>query len=310
MKSRSLCLLPVLVVLGSANKNADDPVLVVDNTETAKPLVLRVEFKTDFKVNGKPAVAYPLNLLVVAPDGHEAFFSNADGTLKDGTARVSAPQRGTYRVYQSSVESLQASRKRVVEGEKVRFSLKTSHFGEGREAAFTVCRESSLCWDGDAASVIAQGRVALRGGVAVFEWAYAQPLGEDPGGGFMAIASLAGAEAMTPEAVHIDRFPLADVRGVRQLLKAQRYYRGNVLDADEKPFKAALVAFQSETKPCDHGIMPSGEFASDDPEKCHYLTCADGGLAAVPQGERGILGPVTRKMLTCIGDDHGWRNGK
>jgi hypothetical protein len=105
----------------------------------------------------------------------------------------------------------------------------------------------------------------------------------------------------TDRSVNIEAFPLEDVRGVRQLLKVLRYYQGSTLAADERPFTAALSRFQSENSPCMYGVMTKTDFVG-----CLVITCGVGGLKKTPPEELGLMGPVTRKVISCVAGAKQW----
>jgi hypothetical protein len=271
----------------------DVPLLEVRNDDLTKPLVLHVSFGTG------AAASYPTRVLVVKPDGSSELFSDLRGTLKDGTLTVARPQAGTYRVYEARIVGLKADRDHAHEGEVIRFTLKTIHFPEGKSVEFFVCREGNPCGP-DEHTAVARGQATLHSDLAIFDWAYSQPVGDDPRGSFMAYAFM-GDGWEDRDGVKIEAFSLDDVRGVRQLMKAGGYYQGSVFEKDERPFKAALSRFQSENSPCMYGVATRTNFLG-----CHVITCGVGGLEKTPPEELGLIGSVTRKMLYCVASDKAW----
>jgi hypothetical protein len=284
--------LTLFAVLSGCGRK-DPPLLEVRNDDVTKPLVLHVSF------GGAGRATYPTRALVVEPNGSSELFSELRGTLTDGTLTVARPQVGTYRVYESRIVGLTSDRDHAREGELIRFTLKTVHFPEGKRVEFFVCHDGNPCGP-DEKTAVARGETALHGDRAIFDWAYSQPVGDDPRGTFMAYAFM-GEGWEDRDSVKIEAFPLDDVRGVRQLMKARGYYQGNVFATDEGPFRAALSRFQSENSPCTYGVATRTDFVG-----CHVITCGVGGLEKTPPEELGLIGPVTRKMLYCVAGDNAW----
>jgi hypothetical protein len=239
--------------------------------------------------DGKPVMASPRDVLVLGPRRTARIFSVDD----KGHLRIGRALRGRYVVYMADVEKLSASASSVVEGQDVVFTATTRNFPDGTPVEYQVCKEN------DASSSASPPASALtttvRGNRATFHWSYKQPLRRWPGNAYVATAWIRDVSAET-EPIQVRPFPLADLRGIEQLLLANGYDNGGVRSVvlDEATQKA-LAAFQIDKPPCEFGITGDTENYP-----CGVYLCDAGGPKEYPASERGNLGPMTRRALACL----------
>lgn len=126
-------------------------------------------------------------------------------------------------------------------GESVELAVLSDGFPDGTKGTFEVRHVGQA----DAAPPLATLPLTLKDNKARAEWKYEQPLGASPTAAVTFVARVEVKAAHAP-ALKIVAYPIADVRGVKQALRALHHDAGPPDASEGGPLEGALRKFQEE----------------------------------------------------------------
>jgi hypothetical protein len=134
----------------------------------------------------------------------------------------------------------------VPAGVEVELGVLTAGFDDGASGTFEI-RHAEESEDAPPLKTIA---FTVRAHKARAPWKYEQPLGGPPSARFVFVARVQSKFALSGTLV-IRRYPRADIRGVKQTLRALGYDAGPPDASEGGPFASALKAFQADHEPLE-----------------------------------------------------------
>jgi hypothetical protein len=125
--------------------------------------------------------------------------------------------------------------------ESIELAVLTGGFPDGTKGTFEIRHVGQA----DGAPPLASLPLTLKDDKARAEWKYLQPLGQSPGAEVTFVARIEGKAAHAP-VLKVVAYPITDVRGVKQALRALNYDAGPPDTSESGPLEGALRKFQEE----------------------------------------------------------------